>query len=124
MLFVISIISDGHGVFSNVSQTTGRRQSQGRQKGCANHTIGIVFAQHLVRHRLAETPTARNATETTLREKCAVDNGDKFRLVNIFTVPYPLESSIADIDICSHDILDFGAKVERILELIYTYKKR
>ena len=65
----------------------------------------VIGAQHLGRHRLAETTAARHAAKSSLREKCAVDNGNQARLVNIFAVPYALESSIADVDICAHDFL-------------------
>lgn len=77
----------------------------------------IVCAQHLGRHRLSKTPTARHTAETTLCKKRTVDYRDKPRLVNIFTVPYPLESSIADIEVCSHDSFDFAAKVTIIYNI-------
>jgi len=64
----------------------------------------IIGAQHLGRHRFAKTAAARHATETALGEKRPVDDGDKPRLVNIFTFSYPLKSSITNVYIYAHDI--------------------
>ena len=83
-----------------------------REKVARIARLVVVGTQHFGCHRLPETTAARDATETALCEKRAVYNGNQPRLVNVFTVPYSLESSIADIDVCSHDVFDFGAKVE------------
>ncbi len=76
----------------------------------------VIGIEHLGRHRLAETSATRHTTETAFGEKGIIDNGDKPRLVNIFAVPYSLEPSIADIDICAHNRLDFAAKVALFCE--------
>ena len=63
----------------------------------------IVGAKHLGCHRLAKPPATRDATEASFREKGAVDDGHKPRLVNVFTVSYTLKPGIADVDINAHD---------------------
>ena len=32
-------------------------------------------------------------------------------LHDVFYISYSLESSIADVDVCAHNVIDFGAKI-------------
>ena len=62
----------------------------------------IIGAKHLRRHRLSEAAAAAHTGEGLLRKERVIDNGDKTRLIDIFTIAGSAEALVPGVDVDSH----------------------